>query len=315
MSAARRYLFTLAVLVFSLAYLIRPARAEDPKVNIKKAPAQQFIRLGLDTKKKPETLETAIVRYVPASGEGDLVVDLVGVVHIGDKDYYRTLNRKLAQYDVVLYELVAPEGKKIPMRDPDSVMGMIQEIVGVVLDLHWQVEKIDYTQKNFVHADMSPTEMAAEIKKRGDDGLTLALGVAADMLRQQNLKNLKPPAEGKEPEVDFDPSSLLLDPHGPAKLKRVLAEQLADSAGSGLGETIEKILVADRNKACLKVFQKEMAKGKKKIAIFYGAAHMPDFDKRLRADYGLKVKSEEWLTAWDLTRERDLGDLINKLLK
>ena len=59
----------------------------------------------------------------------------------------------------------------------------------------------------------------------------------------------------------------------------------------------------DQYLAALKVFQKELAKGKKKIGIFYGAAHMPDFEKRLREDFGLKRDSEQWLTAWDL-RER-----------
>ena len=67
-----------------------------------------------------------------------------------------------------------------------------------------------------------------------------------------------------------------------------------------LGPTITRILVADRNQAALKVFQKELAQGKKKIGILYGAAHMPDFEKRLREDFGLKRAGEQWLTAWDL---------------
>jgi hypothetical protein len=67
------------------------------------------------------------------------------------------------------------------------------------------------------------------------------------------------------------------------------------------------ILVADRNQAALKVFQKELAKGRKKIGIFYGAAHMPDFEKRLREDYGLKKASEQWLTAWDMSRSKKSG--------
>jgi hypothetical protein len=50
----------------------------------------------------------------------------------------------------------------------------------------------------------------------------------------------------------------------------------------------------------MKVFQKELAKGKKKIAIFYGAGHMPDFEKRLRLDFGMEKKSVQWLEAWDL---------------
>ena len=45
-------------------------------------------------------------------------------------------------------------------------------------------------------------------------------------------------------------------------------------------------LISGRNKVALDVLRKEIAAGKKKIAIFYGAGHMPDFQKRLRDDFG-----------------------------
>ena len=41
-----------------------------------------------------------------------------------------------------------------------------------------------------------------------------------------------------------------------------------------------------------------------KIAIFYGAGHMPDIEKRLIADFGMKHDGERWLEAWNL---RDPG--------
>ena len=51
----------------------------------------------------------------------------------------------------------------------------------------------------------------------------------------------------------------------------------------------------------MKVFQREIAGGRKKIAIFYGAAHMPDFAERLQGEFGLMRSDTRWLTAWDLT--------------
>ena len=60
------------------------------------------------------------------------------------------------------------------------------------------------------------------------------------------------------------------------------------------------MLVKDRNKACIKVLQQQLTAGKKKIAIFFGAAHMPDFDKRLKEDFGMKRTKSEWITAWNL---------------
>jgi hypothetical protein len=105
----------------------------------------------------------------------------------------------------------------------------------------------------------------------------------------------------------------LTDPKGPSKLKRVMAEQLADLDNANLGKTLTTILVDDRNAACMKVLQKEIVKGTKRIAIFYGAAHMPDFEQRLINDFGMQRESEEWFNAWDLRlREVNLLELLNR---
>ena len=80
-----------------------------------------------------------------------------------------------------------------------------------------------------------------------------------------------------------------------------MSQQFEDAGGDvGLGGTINRLLVEDRNKACIKVLQQQLTAGKKRIAIFYGAAHMPDFDKRLKEDFGMKRTDSEWITAWNL---------------
>ena len=197
----------------------------------------------------------------------------------------------------------------------DNPLALLQQMGKLVLGLESQTEQIDYTKKNFVHADLSPEQIAEAVHKRGENGLSLFLGIAADLIRQQNLqeelKKQKTPAkEDSEPDI----LSLLLDPDGPVKLKRMLAQQLADfaSPGAGLGHTLGTILIQDRNQAVMKVFQTELAKGKKKIGIFYGVGHLPDFDKRLRADFSLKRANVQWLTAWDLRiKNTGLEDILN----
>jgi hypothetical protein len=294
--------------------------AEAPAIK-KTAPAK-FVRVQRDAQEQAAALETAIVRYVPASGEGDLVVDLVGVVHVGDRPYYEKLNKLMEQYDVLLYELVAPPGTRIPKggrQQADNPIAMLQHLMKSVLKLESQTEHIDYTRKNFVHADLSPDQMAEAIRNRGEDGFTLFLKVAADLMQQQNLQEMRRRANPllKE-EADLDLLTLFLDPEGSLKLKRMLAGQLEAMGGedAGLGKTLTTILVTDRNQAALKVFQKELAKGRKKIGIFYGAAHMPDFEKRLRDEFGLKKQSEQWLTAWDLRpKKKGVEGLLFDLLK
>ena len=236
-----------------------------------------------------------------------------------DKRYYDDLNRRFDDYDVVLYELVAPKDQRVPRRErqrADNPISMLQNMTKSMLDLESQTEHIDYTKDNFVHADMSPAEMRQAMKKRGDDGLTLALGVMADMLRQANLAEQRAQAEGEDAQP-VDPFALLLDPQRSLKMKRMMAESFAatDDLEGGLGPTLQRMLVDDRNAAAMKVFQKELAKGRKRIAIFYGAAHMPDFEKRLMVDFGLKPTKTEWVTAWNMTGSNMGGGTTEDPLK
>lgn len=307
-------MLAFAFLAYSQALLAE--QSVEKKLEVKQPSAGKFLRVIRDENKEPRYLETAVVRYVPAKGEGNLTVDLIGAVHIGDRGYYDRLNRLFEDYDVLLYELVAPEGTVIPKggkRDTDNPIAVVQKIAKFVLDLELQTEQIDYTRKNFVHADMSPEQMKEAIRKRGDDGVTLFLSIAADLLRQQNLQELNKKEQPVKVE-DVDWAALLVDPAGPAKMKRMMAQQFENLDGGAFGQTLNTILIADRNQAALKVFQKELAKGKKKIGIFYGAAHLPDFEKRLKEDFGLKRDKEVWLTAWDLRmRQRNIFDLLRVL--
>lgn len=268
------------------------------------APAQEpkFIRVR-EADGKVTALEVAITRYT--NTDKTLTVDLVGVVHIGDRAYYDTLNKRFPKYDAVLYELVGPPGAKVPKGGKkDSPLAMLNTLMTTVLDLDSQLTCVDYGPKNFVHADLSFETMMEAAKERGDDGVTLALSVTADLLRQQNLAKRKKDVPADEPDL----AEALLNP---ALLKRELARQLAGSAD--LGRTLQTLLVADRNKKACQVLTQQIVAGKKNLAIFYGAAHMPDFDRRLRDEFGLRRQGQEWLAAWDLRERAD--DPTRRLLK
>jgi hypothetical protein len=241
-----------------------------------------------------------VAKYVPAGSERGVEIDLAAVVHIGERTYYEQLNKEFEKYDAVLYELVAPEGNKPPKggeKKSDNPIAMLQQGMKLFLRLQHQLEVIDYQRANFIHADLSPEGMKKAMKKRGDDEITIVLGVIADFLRKKNLN-----ADKREPQA---PDINLTDLLNPTKFKRMMAEQFEDTGGDAdLGGTINKLLVEDRNKACIKVLQQQLTAGKKKIAIFYGAAHMPDFDKRLKEDFGMKRTEGEWITAWNLADDR-----------
>jgi len=256
----------------------------------------RFIRIQRNENRDPVALQTAIAKYVPAGGEKSVEIDLVAVVHVGEKAYYERLNKEFEKYDAVLYELVAPEGNKPPKdaeRRSDNPVAVLQQGMTLFLRLEHQLEVVDYQKANFIHADLSPEGMKKAMKERGDDQMTIVLGAIADFLRKKNLDADKP-----EPQApDISPIDLL----NPIKFKRMMAQQFEDAGGEvSLGGTINRLLVEDRNKACIKVLQQQLTTGKKKIAIFYGAAHMPDLDKRLKEDFGMMRISSEWIKAWSL---------------
>ena len=62
------------------------------------------------------------------------------------------------------------------------------------------------------------------------------------------------------------------------------------------------VLVAERNITALKGMEREMKKGKKNLGLFYAAAHLPDFDKRLIEDYGFKRTTKTWNAAWKIQK-------------
>jgi hypothetical protein len=81
-----------------------------------------------------------------------------------------------------------------------------------------------------------------------------------------------------------------------------MAEQFQDMEGSvlAIGGPEGSTLIQERNKVALQVLRKQLAAGKKRIAIFYGAGHMSDFEQRLRDEFDLAPINTRWLVAWDM---------------
>ena len=102
-------------------------------------------------------------------------------------------------------------------------------------------------------------------------------------------------------------------------MKQMMALQFTEGGGMelGMGESLNQILIDDRNEAAMRVLQQQLANGKKRIAIFYGAAHMPDFEQRLVNDFGLRKTDEVWVDAWDLNKEvaSDSSDPLNMMMQ
>lgn len=272
-------------------------RLAPGRVASDKEAKSRYVRLVRDDRRRPVSLDTSIVSLASNDpARQDLAVDLVAAIHLGEKEYYDQLNRQFATYDVVLYELVAPEGTRVPQggaKESGNPISLIQRTLTDVLRLRFQLDAIDYTQPNFVHADLSPKQLQEAMQKRGENMWTMLLRMMGYAMSQQGAKG------------DGDVNTRLLmaffDKNQALALKQVMAEQFQDMDGTlaAIDGPKGSALVTDRNSAAIEVLKKQIAAGKRKIAIFYGGAHMPDFEKRL-AELGLKPSRVHWLTAWNL---------------
>ncbi len=258
-----------------------------------------FVRVSKLENKAPKGLETAIVRYVGVEGTkyAGQTVDLVGVVHIGQREYYQELRSRLAQYDVVLYELVAPDGTRIRPEDlaeRRSVLASMQTGMKDMLNLEYQLEHIDYLAENFRHADMSPDEFMEDMANRGDDLWKMFARMMGAGLATQAASG-----------GDAGLLIALMSSDRSMKLKQVMAKQLTDvdAVTAGMDDASgENTLIKGRNRKAFEVLKQELDAGKKSISVFYGAGHLSDMADRLEKDYGMKATTTTWLTAWDLQR-------------
>lgn len=256
----------------------------------------EYLRLLRDDEGRPAELQTAIVRFAPADEtRNGMTVDLIAAVHIGEKSYYERLNERFRDYDAVLYELVAPEGTRVPAGGVKSKhpVGRLQTALKDFLDLNFQLDQVDYQSENFVHADMTPEAFSKSMDDRGETVWGLVLRALGRSMAEES--------KGGD-WFDLKLLMALVDKNRALRVKRLLAEQFEDLEGvaavfdTGDGST----LVTERNKRALEVLAKEIASGKRRLAIFYGAAHMPDMARRLAADFNVTSVKQEWLTAWDL---------------
>lgn len=267
-----------------------PAPEAKPKKEL-----PDFIRYSTDDKEAK--LETAIKSYKNADG---VIVDLVGVVHIADLEYYKKLNELLATYDAVLYELVGdPEALKDPKakNDTSNPLRMAQKMVGNMLKLSFQLDQIDYSKSNFVHADLSAAEFSKLQGEKGENLMSL-LARAMKMEREGKV-----PANLEESDIDMTQLLGLLSgsDSGADSLKILMAKVFGEA--ESMLESFEgadgTVLLTGRNKVVNEKLTEAIKGGKKHLAIFYGAGHLPGLEALLKHDQFTQQK-EEWLAAWTM---------------
>lgn len=258
---------------------------------------QEYVRFVQGSGQWEGELQTAIVNFENDAG---VQLNLVAAVHLGEEEYYTELNSYFKTQDVVLYELVA-EPDQVPTRDgresSTSLIGFIQQAMAGFLNIGFQLDEIDYTQPNFLHADLTPSQLDALMTSKNENFFTMFLNLAMAQIAEQN-------ASPDEPPSSFTMLSLLgamNSDNQNAAVKFLFAEELGRSGGILLGEELEQqvTILGDRNKAALRVLGEALGNPDyRRISIFYGAAHMPGIEREISATMGFVRTGQSWQPAW-----------------
>lgn len=281
------------------------AHAQDQSAKtegVEERSSEHFIRVRVDRENEPVAMETSVTRYIGTNEHGQrVVVDLIGVVHVGEQEYYDSLNELFNGYDAVLYELIAPEGTVVPEGGRGEGAGLnpvaaIQLGLKSALGLEFQLDHIKYTASNFVHADMSPDEFLESMKNNDESFFKMAMkAIGQGIGRQHSARN-------KDQMSEATLMMAMLSGNRQQSVRRLMASQMQDMESGMLmfngkdGSTI----IHHRNRKALSVMREQIESGKQQLGVFYGAGHLPHMEKLLIEEHGLQRAGQFWLEAWDL---------------
>jgi hypothetical protein len=272
----------LLLSVLSLALGLGAARAQDG------APAgEPYVRMAEGSRPEDGALQTAVARF-RAPGR-DVTIVLYGVVHIADAEFYAKVQRDLDSYTTVLFEGVGP-GREAPT-EADKSLSDIQKTMGEMLGLTFQKDGIDYTHQNLVHADMNMDEL----KQAMGGGSISPLG---QIMSEDQLKQMAPLLKMF---AGFGKMLMAGNPQMRDQLKHQMAGQMANQdMSAGMGQQMTQAILYDRNRVCFEVLSRQLeSQTSGTIAIFYGAAHMPDMEKKL-GELGFSRVDKRWMSAWQI---------------
>ena len=149
------------------------------------------------------------------------------------------------------------------------------------LGVSLQVRSIDYDRPGWEPADLPMEELLDRLWKRGERSTTLEM-LSNDSGLQQGV-------------VRFLLSMVSQSP-GFKKLVIQALGQGGRQAERGLGDVDTRIIIDERNDAVIDALRALLAREEPptSVAIFYGAAHMRDFEATLRDEFGLVPDDIRW---------------------
>ena len=264
-------------------------------------------------------LDIAITEF--AADDARPPIALVGVVHVADAPYFEAVQAELDRYPVVLYEGVKPEEfsnedfqKSFTEKGGDAAQ--LQRDLTGWFGFQYQLDAIDYTRKNFVHADMSMEDFLAAgggkfIPQVGENAeVPTAPSGDTDTDTDSDTPTETPAKSNGSLGVDVRSTWQKVKAIGdavlgrPGPMRSMARKMFAKTMGTtDIGRALEmqpgfsELILIKRNEVVIERLNEVLPEATGPIAIFYGAAHMDDLQERLEA-MGYKRTGARWLRAW-----------------
>lgn len=250
-------------------------------------------------------LQIAVRRFqIQKPVEREIV--LVGVTHIGTAGYYRKLQTLLDDSGIVLYEGVDGDREAFrQMKKEEHELGensTLQVSLAHALGLTFQLHQIDYNQPHFVNSDVTSQELFRLF--RGED---IVDADAARKDTEQLMRNMQAMSAAGQLMVAML-GQLERNPSWSRAMRWCMVQTLGNIRGdisqmAGLPPRLKDmmtVLIQKRNEVVMEDLEETLRDPEKKgsIALFYGAAHMADFEERIVKEMGGKELGTEWLTAF-----------------
>jgi len=272
-------------------------------------------------------LQIAFRKFLPAHHKGPAIW-LAGVSHVGESNYYAMVQEQLDAQTLVLFEGVtgvasgsatddqttAPAAPGVGAETATAVRGgesSLQTSMAAALGLVFQLEAVDYNRRNFRHCDLSVAQIRELIAQQPP-----VSGEAGAGESFEGLLELMQGSSWFDPLVRVALRLVGANPKLQGLARLALIDTLDEIQGDpsrldGLPPEMKQlldVLVQKRNDKVITDLKTELKKlGRQdSIAVFYGTGHMPDLERRLRAELHYRPAGQLWLTAFavDLARTR-----------
>jgi hypothetical protein len=197
---------------------------------------------------------------------------LISMIHLGEKGFFQAVKKELATCDLVLYE-----------EQGDSDLGGLSgKMITGLTGLAFQGTEIPFNEKTWRSADLS------------SDALFRMLGM--DPAAMKRMKKMMKNMGGFKLDKRMLESNPMLKQMIPSREKIVAqlrGSGSSDKMAEGFGEMADVILY-QRNAIAIGELTKASHEEHKRVALIYGAAHMPGIEAYLTKTLHYKHQGTVW---------------------